>query len=187
MWGTVSLPRSLRIASPQHHRTTSAEGSGNPKKMKSICAECGQPYEMDGAAGKCDDCRPRRDYSTERKIFPSRREAGNRHARGYDNEWQRLSLRARRRQPWCSDCGSPHDLTADHSVAAWQRKEAGKSIRLQDIDVVCRSCNAVRGAARGPEATDDHRGPHAIEILEVTVTPGEDGQTFPAEIGRAHV
>lgn len=146
--------------------------------MNSICAECGSPYEMDGI-GRCEECRPRRDYGTERKIFPSRRDRSNRHAHGYDNEWQRLSQRARRRQPWCSDCGSPDDLTADHSTEAWRRKQSGKSIRLRDVDVVCRSCNSTRGAARGPDGTDEYRGPDATEILEVTVTPGEVGQSNP--------
>jgi hypothetical protein len=41
------------------------------------------------------------------------------------------------------------DLTADHTELAWQRFDAGKTIRLQDIDVVCRSCNSARGEARG--------------------------------------
>ena len=43
------------------------------------------------------------------------------------------------------------DLTADHTELAWQRFDAGKSIRLQDIDVVCRSCNSARGEARGDD------------------------------------
>ena len=39
--------------------------------------------------------------------------------RGYDAEWDRLSRRARRLQPWCSDCGSTEDLQADHLPSAW--------------------------------------------------------------------
>lgn len=41
------------------------------------------------------------------------------------------------------------DLTTDHSAEAWQRHELGLSIRLRDVAVVCRRCNAERGAARG--------------------------------------
>ncbi|MCH5641431.1 hypothetical protein [Gordonia sp. ABSL49_1] len=69
-------------------------------------------------------------------------------ARGYDTAWRKLSARARRLQPFCSDCGAVDDLQADHSPEAWQRKAAGKTIRLQDIDVVCGPCNRTRGAAR---------------------------------------
>lgn len=70
-------------------------------------------------------------------------------ARGlYDWKWRRLSQTARRIQQFCSDCGTTVDLTADHTPEAWRRKRRGLSIRLKDIDVVCRSCNTKRGAAR---------------------------------------
>lgn len=72
--------------------------------------------------------------------------------RGYDSRWRRLSERARRQQPWCSDCGARDDLTTDHTPRAWARVEAGLPIRLQDVVVVCRGCNSRRGAARGARA-----------------------------------
>lgn len=66
-------------------------------------------------------------------------------ARGtYDWRWRRLSEKARRLQQFCTDCGTTLDLTADHSPEAWERRAAGKPIRLRDIDVVCR---------RQPDAT----------------------------------
>lgn len=76
------------------------------------------------------------------------------HSRGYDSAWTKLSKRARELQPFCEDCGATKDLTADHSPEAWKRKEQGKTIRLCDIAVVCRSCNALRGAARGEKMGD---------------------------------
>lgn len=75
-------------------------------------------------------------------------------ARGYDTQWRTLSEQARRLQPWCSECGTTLDLTADHSEEAWQRKAAGKGIRLVDIDVLCRSCNARKGRARPASPLD---------------------------------
>ena len=72
-------------------------------------------------------------------------------ARGYDYAWAKLSKRARKLQPFCVDCGTTNDLTADHSPEAWDRKARGLIIRLQDISVVCRGCNSKRGAARGGE------------------------------------
>ena len=68
--------------------------------------------------------------------------------RGYDSAWERLSQRARKLQPWCSDCGATEGLTCDHSPEAWARRAAGKPIRLRDVDVVCGPCNTARGQAR---------------------------------------
>lgn len=69
-------------------------------------------------------------------------------SRGYGTTWRKLSERARRLQPWCLDCGATNDLTTDHSPEAWRRHSAGLPIRLADVAVVCRSCNAKRGRAR---------------------------------------
>lgn len=97
------------------------------------CIKCGEPVR---GASYCDDHRPHDNR------------AKNRQERGYGGAWPRLSKRARRIQPWCTDCGATEDLTCDHSTEAWRRRDAGKPIRLQDIDVVCRRCNAARGRQR---------------------------------------
>lgn len=92
------------------------------------CLRCQEP--VDGSY--CVGCRPVKEHpqsSTER---------------GYDHRWRRLSARARRLQPFCSDCGAPHDLTADH--LRWPARS------LADVDVVCRGCNSKRGPSRGPRA-----------------------------------
>lgn len=99
------------------------------------CLICGEPSDR----SRCPDHRPK--------------DTRNHRARGYDSAWDQLSKRARRLQPFCTDCGATADLQADHTPEAWQRKVAGKAIRLQDIDVVCGPCNRRRGAARGPSAT----------------------------------
>lgn len=80
--------------------------------------------------------------------------------RGYGARWQRLSKRARRIQPFCSDCGTTENLTLDHSPRAWERYYTGKNIRLIDTNVLCMDCNISRGAARGDRTrgveADDH-------------------------------
>lgn len=101
--------------------------------LRRPCLDCGEPTD----ATRCEQCRPRDPQ------LKSTRE------RGYGTTWRKLSERARRLQPWCTDCGTVNDLTADHSPEAWQRYEAGKTIRLDDIEVVCRPCNSRRGKARG--------------------------------------
>lgn len=104
------------------------------------CIECGEPSDNE----RCDEHRiPRRDKPNGGRHILNARQ------RGYDGLWDKLSKRARKLQPFCSDCGATHDLQADHSEEAWKRKAAGKPIRLQDIDVLCGPCNRKRGAARG--------------------------------------
>lgn len=120
-------------------------------RLPSVCADCGAVYDRDDTAARCHVCQPVR---TRRPVHLFK---GSPESRGYDRAWRQLSRRARRLQPFCSDCGSPYDLTADHSPTAWERRDAGLPIRLQDVDVVCRRCNAERGPARGPEAVDRER------------------------------
>lgn len=86
-----------------------------------LCVECGEPCED----GRCDQHRPKQ------PTKPSAR------ARGYNTAWDKLSTRARTLQPWCSDCGTKDDLTADHLT--WPART------LHDVDVVCRTCNTLRG------------------------------------------
>ena len=100
------------------------------------CVVCGQPSDQ----ARCNEHRP------VAGTRPSR-------AAGYDARWDRLSRQARKIQPFCTDCGTTNDLTADHLPQAWERKAAGKTIRLCDVEVVCRSCNSKRGAARGEKAS----------------------------------
>ena len=106
--------------------------------MKRPCLTCGEPTE---------------DTYCQEHRAPSEQAGAN--ARGYDYTWQKLSERARRLSPLCEDCHTTEDLTVDHTPAAWERKAAGKVIRLIDVAVVCRSCNGKRGRARptgeGPE------------------------------------
>ena len=98
------------------------------------CLKCGEPSE----GRRCEICAP--PASVLRKT--SARE------RGYDAAWDRLSRKARRLQPWCSDCGTEEHLTADHLPGAWEREEAGLPLRLEDVEVVCNDCNVRRGSSR---------------------------------------
>lgn len=96
------------------------------------CAECG---DLIATGTYCDE------HRRGAKVSPRRR--------GYDSAWDRLSKRARRLQPFCSVPGCMStDLTVDHTEEAWKRKAAGKTIRLRDVQVLCRRHNAEKGAAR---------------------------------------
>lgn len=67
---------------------------------------------------------------------------------GRDGAWDRLSKRARALQPWCSTCGTRDDLTTDHTPRAWARIALRLPVRLHDVQVLCRSCNAALGPAQ---------------------------------------
>src|SRR5690625_2248396 len=123
-------------------RATALRYTDYMARLQSVCPECGAVFSREDSSAYCSDCKPQRDYATRTKTTRER---------GYNERWNRLSRKARELQPFCSDCGTMDDLTADHTELAWQRFDAGKSIRLQDIDVVCRSCNSARGEARGDD------------------------------------
>ena len=140
-------------------------------QLPSVCPDCGSVFVRESTAARCPDCEgPRRQESQQSSDFLHK---GSPESRGYDYRWRQLSKRARAMSPQCEDCGSPYDLTADHSVTAWERKAQGKSIRLQDISVVCRRCNAERGAARGPGAEDHLQWERDLPNIEFDPDPGE--------------
>ena len=58
--------------------------------------------------------------------------------RGYGHRWQQLSALAIRRQPFCGNCGTDRDLTADHVIP---RSKGGRNT-LDNVRVLCRKCNA---------------------------------------------
>lgn len=113
-----------------------------------VCATCGTPHDRNNPCPTCPPPAPRR------RTPAQETRRGTSRARGYDTAWDALSARARRLQPFCSDCGSTDNLTVDHTPQAWARRAAGKPIRLDDVDVVCAACNVARGPARGPRAVD---------------------------------
>lgn len=91
------------------------------------CSQCGTIVRN---SHLCLECKRKREA-----LRPSRS------ARGYDYKWQKLSKLARQLQPFCRVCHSTQDLTADHiiSLANGGRNE------LQNIQVLCRSCNSSKG------------------------------------------
>ena len=108
------------------------------------CIVCGQPCQT----GRCPE------HPAKTPPRPSR-------AIGYDTAWDRLSRRARTLQPFCTDCGTTHNLTADHLPTAWERKEQGLSLRLQDVEVVCAPCNKKRGSSRPGTPRGERASQHA--------------------------
>jgi len=98
------------------------------------CLTCGEPSD----SSYCDD----------HDRGPWHHREGSASDRGYDHSWTLLSKRARRLQPFCLRCGSVDDLQTDHLPSAWERKAAGKPIRLRDVQVLCGPCNVDAGSSR---------------------------------------
>lgn len=142
-----------------------------------FCIDCGEPSEQT----RCDE------HRKERRNQKNRGRKTESRARGYNARWDRLSRRARKLQPFCSDCGSTDDLQADHTPEAWQRHDEGKAIRLQDIDVVCRDCNVARGQARpgGEGFTDRWRRAAPVGHETITVLNNSDLEGVRAGEGRS--
>lgn len=113
------------------------------------CATCGEPTT---------DTRCPEHTVTHRAATRRPEQKASTRSRGYGTAWRKLSERARRLQPFCTDCGAREDLTVDHTPEAWRRDNAGKAVRLCDVDVVCRPCNSARGRARPSESTTDPGG-----------------------------
>ena len=150
--------------------------------LRSVCSDCGTVYERTSSGSRCDDCKPVRERTARRIVSESRR--GTAKSRGYDAAWERLSKRARRQQPFCSDCGREDHLTTDHSPEAWARREAGKPVRLEDVDVVCVWCNAERGPARGPDAVArPTMGSAAVELDDLA----EDLEDLDQRVARGEL
>lgn len=105
------------------------------------CLGCGEPSEPT----RCPDC------SSAAPVHSK----GTARERGYDTAHDRLSRRARKLQPFCSECGTTDDLQLHHTPEAWERKAAGKAIRLCDVVVLCGPCNRAAGPARGRTARGD--------------------------------
>lgn len=129
------------------------------------CLECGTPADQ----SRCPDC-----TAEHQRAQPDRKTPAA--ARGYDWTWTKLSKRARKLQPFCSDCGATADLQADHSPEAWERKATGLPLRLADIDVVCGPCNRTRGAQR-----PNQRPPGGIPAPQARQTHPPEAK-FPSHI-----
>lgn len=106
------------------------------------CLDCGEPSQ----GSRCPE-----HAGLERKATARER--------GYDARHDALSRRARRLQPFCTDCGTAEDLQLHHLPIAWERKAAGKVIRLVDVVVLCGEHNRDAGPARGGTPHPRRPGP----------------------------
>lgn len=97
------------------------------------CLDCGKPTR---AGSRCPTCAQVREQKRDQQR-------GTRTARGYTNDWLRLSRAAIAASPICAHCGTTNDLTTDHPVAM----ALGGERLPTDPVVLCRSCNSAKGAS----------------------------------------
>lgn len=98
------------------------------------CLSCGDL----SPASYCPTCNAERLRVRERRR-------GTTKQLGYGSSWKRLSAKARRLQPFCSTCGTSDDLTADHIIPL-ARSDRTAKVTIEQVAVLCRSCNARKGA-----------------------------------------
>ena len=135
--------------------------------MNRPCLTCGEPTPGS--------------YCTEHDPGQWHHAEASARARGYDTAWARLSKRVRRLQPFCTLCGATANLQADHLPSAWERKAAGKPIRLRDVRVLCGRCNVDAGSSR-----PKHLARQGARARRVTAGKGESQLhmgTVPDHVG----
>ncbi len=111
--------------------------------MHRLCSNCGRAFpagleNFPRGTGKCRDCT--RTYERERSRY-RRAVRGTTTQRGYGSDHQALAKLAIARQPWCTDCGSTDDLTADHIIPT---SKGGRNV-LSNYATRCRGCNHGKG------------------------------------------
>lgn len=136
---SLALQKSGRMPGPvwNGQQTTDNRREGGDVVSVKPCLDCGRATRN---GSRCPACAAVHDAAKQAKRDELR---GTRTERGYDNDWLRLSRAAIKQQPWCSECGSGEDLTADHVIPLGQGGLSEKS----NVRVLCRRCNG-RKAAR---------------------------------------
>jgi 5-methylcytosine-specific restriction protein A len=71
------------------------------------------------------------------------------HQRGYTSKWRSISAAARRKQPWCLDCGTTEGLTGDHIIPISEAPEL--ALEALNVAVRCRRHNSQRSNQCTPE------------------------------------
>lgn len=89
------------------------------------CLDCGQPSN---GHTRCSACN--RNHEKTRRPHTT--------ARGYGTAWVRLVKQAIDAQPFCSHCGTEHDLTGDHIDPTIRQ---GPDL-ADNVQVLCRACNS---------------------------------------------
>lgn len=112
------------------------------------CLDCGEA----SPESRCPDC-ARKHATNAARLQPR----ASKRARGYGPGWRATSARARKAQPWCTDCGTTEQLGLDHLVPlALGGKRTGLVLGV-DAEVVCASCNTRRWNALRRQAEERSR------------------------------
>ena len=138
------------------------------------CIDCDELSDRQ----RCEEHRPK----------PAPKPNAKAKSQDYDTAWRKLSERARKAQPFCLWCGTTKSLETDHTPTAWERKAAGKPIRLRDIRVLCGPCNILAGQARpGPGQRISEDRPEQTVIVPPSgrnLTTRGEGVSEPRPIPR---
>lgn len=106
--------------------------------MSPLATVCNRHRAIVPAGQRCPQC-----ASTETARENARHTANNRRLGRSSPHWRRISAAARRRSPFCANCGSEDDLTV-HLPGGGDHRHAA----LEEVEVLCRSCHGVMDGGR---------------------------------------
>jgi hypothetical protein len=93
------------------------------------------------------------------------------------DDWLRLSANAIAQHPYCSNCRSTEDLTADHIVP---KARGGRNV-LSNVQVLCRSCNSgKREGGRDRLEGSSQRNPPPASREKNERRQGRGGKSTPS-------
>lgn len=102
--------------------------TAEPTEVLRVCMGCGVPTP----STRCPDCT---------SEVNQRRGRGGASARGYGRRWERTAAGVKRRQPFCSVCGTTERLSVDHIVA----KANGGTDDPTNLQTLCVTHNSAKG------------------------------------------
>lgn len=71
---------------------------------------------------------------------PAAKQAGNRHKRGYDYQWTKLSALKRKLTPVCEVCRTAL-ATEVHHIVPFHGKRDPNRLRWENLQSICHSCH----------------------------------------------
>ena len=107
-------------------------------KRRCLCRSCNALHR--NANGYCDEHKAQASGWTKREQHK-----GNRHQRGYGNEWTKLRIEILRRDKnLCQPCMRAGRLTEAHAVDHIKPKAKGGTDEPRNLEAICKACHAAK-------------------------------------------
>jgi 5-methylcytosine-specific restriction protein A len=115
----------------------------------------------------CPECRRKRNKAHDARRPPASQ-------RGYGTAWRKLRAEVLAMHPYCSQCGHPgsedNRLSLDHILPRSQ----GGDDRLENLRVLCMTCNRAREAGSSPVAVSTRLPDRPVVSMTDTTSTTDD-------------